>query len=77
MQAQAEAFRFLNDHLPDRIIAATPHLDAIARAWRVPVVLSYPGLGIIGEIGEISISAETEQVISHTPVEEMRAIWRF
>lgn len=31
MQAQAMAFRFLNDHLPDRIIAGTPSLDEKAR----------------------------------------------
>lgn len=72
MQAQAAAFRFLHDHLPDRIIAGTPCLDENSNLWRVPVVLSYPQLGILGKIGEVRISASTEAVVSHTPVAEMR-----
>lgn len=73
MQAQAEAFRFLNDHLPDRIIAGSPCLDTEANLWRIPVVLSYPHLGILGEVGEITVSTTTEDILSHTPIEKMRA----
>jgi hypothetical protein len=63
MQAQAEAFRFLNDHLPDRIIAGPLCLDTEANVWRVPAVLSYPHLGILGEVGEISVSTTTEEIL--------------
>ena len=73
MQAEAEAFRFLNDHLPDRIIPLTPRLDAAGQVWRVPVALSYPRLGVLGELGEIAISVSSGQVISHTPIEDLRA----
>ena len=73
MQAQAEAFRFLNDHLPDRIITGHPRLDAGADVWRVPVVLAYPHLGILGEVGEIVVSATAGEIVTCTPVEEMRA----
>jgi hypothetical protein len=73
MQAQAEAFRFLNDHLPDRIITGSPRLDAAAEVWRVPAVLAYPHLGILGEVGEIAVGATAGEIVAHTPVEEMRA----
>jgi len=73
MQAQAEAFRFLNDHLPDRIITGSARLDAAAEVWCIPAVLAYPHLGILGEVGEIQVGATGGEVVAHTPVEEMRA----
>lgn len=39
--------------------------------WRVPVILSYPYLGVLGEIGEIVVSATDSEVVSFTPVGEM------
>src|SRR5438552_5242418 len=71
MEAQAEASLFLSDHLPDRISASTPSLDEAAQVWRVPVILAYPYLGVLGQVGEIVVSANRAEVISHTPVEEM------
>jgi hypothetical protein len=73
LQAQAAAFLFLNDRLPDRIAPDQPHLDEAAQVWRVPVILAYPRLGVLGQVGEILVSLDREEVISHTPVEEMRA----
>ncbi|HEY3138434.1 MAG TPA: hypothetical protein VGL29_20590 [Blastocatellia bacterium] len=73
IQAQAEAFRFLNDHLPDRIISGSPHLDAAAQLWRVPAMLTYPHLGTLGEVGEIVVSVTDGKIVAHTPIEEMRA----
>jgi antitoxin (DNA-binding transcriptional repressor) of toxin-antitoxin stability system len=72
VQAQAEASLFLSDRLPDRISAGTPRLDATARMWRVPVILAYPRLGVLGEVGEITVSASEKEILSHTPVEKMR-----
>ena len=71
--AEAEAFAFLNDHLPDRIIPLTPRFDAIAQLWRVPVALSYPGLGALGECGEIAVSLSSGKIVSHTPLSELEA----
>jgi hypothetical protein len=31
------------------------------------------GLGALGQVGEILVSLSKEEVVSHTPVEEMRA----
>jgi hypothetical protein len=38
----------------------------------VPVVLAYPGLGVLGELGEVAISAQSGQVVAHTPIEELK-----
>lgn len=69
MQAQAEASLFLSDRLPDRISASTPFLKE--GVWHVPVILAYPHLGVLGEVGVIVVSATESKVISYTPVEEM------
>jgi hypothetical protein len=73
-QAQAEAGGFLNDHMPDRFCAGRPHLDYDAYVWRVPILLSYPVIGPVGQVGEILVSAGNEQVISFTPIEEMKSL---
>ena len=71
MEAQAEASLFLSDRLPDRISASTPSLDDGLQVWRVPVILAYPHLGVLGQVGEIVVSAARTEVISSTPPEEM------
>ncbi|MDX2041737.1 MAG: hypothetical protein SF097_10820 [Acidobacteriota bacterium] len=71
MEAQGAANGFLLDHLPDRFLAIEPHFDSSARAWRLPVVIAYPFIGPIGEVGEISVNVSDEAIISHTPFDEM------
>lgn len=71
IEAEGIAFGFLNDHLPDRIIPLAPRLDAAAQVWRVPVALSYPGLGVLGELGEIAVSVSSGKIVSHTPLREL------
>ena len=73
LEAQAAANLFLSDHLPDRFCADDPRPDKAANVWRVPVVLAYPFTGSIGEVGEIQVSTSSEEIIAHTPLEEMRA----
>ena len=73
LEAQAAANLFLSDHLPDRFCADDPHLDQAANVWRVPVLLAYPIIGPVGQTGEILVSATSEEIISHTPLSEMRA----
>ena len=70
LEAEAAASLFLSDRLPDRMTAGDPQLDAQAGVWRVPVLLSYP---VIGSVGEIIVSGQTEEIISHTPLDEMLA----
>lgn len=72
LEAQGAANLFLNDRLGDRFLAVRPQLDEGGDVWRVPVVLTYAVVGPVGEVGEIVVSAGTEEVVSHTPVEEMK-----
>jgi hypothetical protein len=72
LQAQAAANLFLNDRLPDRFTADQPQLSSTAALWHMPVILAYPFVGSIGEVGEILINADAEAVVSHTPLDEMK-----
>ena len=71
MEAQAQASFFLSDRLPDRISASCPSLDEAANVWRVPVILAYPQLGVLGQVGEVVVSATTTEVISSTAIEDI------
>ena len=72
LEAQGAANLFLSDHLGDRFLAVHPQLDEGGDVWRVPVVLTYAVVGPVGEVGEVIVSSSAEEVVSHTPVEEMR-----
>jgi hypothetical protein len=72
-EAQAAANGFLLDNLPDHYLAIEPRLEPNRQVWRVSVVLTYPYIGSIGEVGEVRVSAFSEQIISFTPLAEMRA----
>jgi hypothetical protein len=76
LQAQAQANGYLSDRLPDRFCAGRPKFDSEAKFWRVPVMLSYAVIGPVGQVGEILVSAATEEVISATSKEEMMAAAR-
>ena len=72
LAAQAAANEFLNDRLPDRFTADSPERISGREVWRVPVILAYPFVGSVGRVGEVVINAETEQVVSFTPLDEMK-----
>ena len=72
LQAQAAANFFLNENLPDRFSADQPQLSGLGEAWTVPVILSYPFIGSIGPVGEILVGLDSEKIISHTPLAEMK-----
>lgn len=74
VEAQATASLLLSDNLPDRISAGTPSLDDAAGVWRVPVVLSYPLLGVLGQVGEVLVDIHDAKRISFTPIDEMLAL---
>ena len=72
LEAQGAANLFLSDHLGDRFLAVRPQLDEGGEVWRVPIVLTYAVVGPLGEVGEVIVSAGAEEVVSHTPVEEIK-----
>jgi len=73
IQAQAEANYFLLTHLGDRFVADDPSLDSVTGVWRVPVLLSYSLIGPVGKTGEVMVSLDSEQIVSHTPLDEMKS----
>jgi len=54
--------------------AGTPQLDRNRDCWRVPVVLSYTQLGVVGSVGEIVVDAASGQVMEHTPIAAMQEV---
>lgn len=73
MEAMSLVGGFLNDRLPDRFCADKPRFDRDAFVWRAPILLSYPTLGPIGQVGEITVSVSADKILSFTPLEEMKA----
>ncbi len=73
LEAQATANGFLLDHLPHCFTADRPAFDQAAQAWRVPVLLAYATIGSVGRVGEVLISPVSEDVVSATSFEEMKA----
>ena len=72
LDAQAAANLFLFDHLSDRFLADDPHLDEAGDVWHVPVLLTYAVLGPVGTVGEILVNATTQEIISYTPLSEIK-----
>jgi hypothetical protein len=72
LEVQGIANEFLSDCLPDRFTADQPVW--VESRWRVPVILAYPIVGSIGEVGELWIDGIQAQVLSHTPLEAMKKI---
>lgn len=70
LQAQALVNDFLSDSLPDRFTANLA--EWVDRKWRVSVILAYPQIGSLGAVGEVQVDAETVQILSHTPLEQMK-----
>ncbi len=58
--------------LPDRYCPQEPELDSDSRHWRVPIYLIYTS-GEGGPVGEIIIDVKTGEIVSHTPIEEIRS----
>ncbi|WP_019500584.1 hypothetical protein [Pseudanabaena sp. PCC 6802] len=67
LEAQAVVNDFLSNCLPD---CFTANIAKWADdRWRVPVILTYPRIGSVGEVGEVQVDAEMAAILSHTPLE--------
>ena len=60
--------------LPDRFTALEPKRMAAGDIWCVPVGLAYPNIGVIGQVGEVLVSAFSGGIISASQLEVMKAI---
>jgi hypothetical protein len=74
LQARSAVNLFLSDHLPDRFTADQPILNAARDTWHLPVILGYPVIGSIGQVGEVLISTQVEEILFHTPWGEMKSV---
>jgi hypothetical protein len=72
--AQITANSFILEHLPDRYCAGVPNLVEfpIRTVWSVPIMLGYPRLGVIGQVGTVIIDRETGTVAGWTPFHDVR-----
>jgi len=74
--AKRLANRFILENLPDRFCAGTPRFlqFPMRTFWAVPVVLSYPRIGPVGQTGILAVDTETGSVVGWTPLDEMKEV---
>jgi hypothetical protein len=77
-QALIAANRFIVEHLPDRFSAGLPKLVLfpLRPLWLVPVHLTYPGVGVIGEVGMLAVDGDRPVIVGWTPLSEMETLAR-
>jgi len=74
----AAANRFIVKNMPDRFSAGWPKRVAFPThtVWMVPVFLTYPGVGSVGEVGMIAVKDAWATIVGWTPIEDMLALGR-
>jgi len=74
--AKRLANRFILENLSDRFCAGTPRFlqFPLRTFWAVPVVLSYPRIGPVGQTGILAVDTETGAVVGWTPLDEIKKI---
>jgi hypothetical protein len=72
VMAQTVVNDWLLQVLPDRFTATEPKLIAGGDIWCVPVGLAYPNIGVVGQVGEVLVSAFSAGIISATSPEPMK-----
>ena len=72
--AQRLTNRFILENLPDRFCAGTPRFlqFPLRSVWIVPILLSYPRIGPIGQVGIAAVDTETGSVVGWTPLEQVK-----
>jgi hypothetical protein len=55
------------------LLGGTPYHLSLPKSelWIVPMILTSPGYGAVGEVGAIAVDAQTGQVVGGTPKEEV------
>ncbi len=74
--AMVTANKFIINNFKSCFAAGLPKTLSfpIRDVWIVPVLLSYPNIGIVGEVGMIAVDSENGSVVGFTPKEEMEKI---
>jgi hypothetical protein len=62
--ARQKVTRFVVMEISSQLMADTPELVVGGRlCWSVPVVLTSPGRGVVGRVGEIAVDATTGELL--------------
>ena len=72
MQVRARVNRFLLSQVGSQFCAGEPELDVRKEIWSVPILLITPGF-VAGQVGEAVVHAQTREIESHTPIEQIHA----
>jgi hypothetical protein len=75
-KAMIAANKFALFHYPTMFTGGAPHRLSLAggEVWIVPVVLTHPDHGVVGQVGSIIIDAGTGDVLGHTPRSDVVAV---
>jgi hypothetical protein len=67
-QAMLSANKFILFHYPTMFTGGLPHRLALPTGdvWIVPLVLTHPDCGIIGEVGSIAVDFFTAEIVGNT-----------
>ena len=67
--AMLAANKFILFQYPTMFTGGLPHRLPLptAKLWIVPLVLTHPEHGIVGEIGSIAVDLHTSEILGHTP----------
>jgi hypothetical protein len=74
-KALIAANRYLVREYPLGVLAGTPRRLSLQKSdlWIVPILLTSPGYGAVGEVGVVAVNARTGRVVGGTPKEEVIA----
>lgn len=66
LAARQKVNRFVVSQIGNLLCAGEPELVIAQRFhWRVPVLLTMPGKGELGQVGEINVDAQTGEIDAH------------
>ena len=71
--ALATAAKHLLFHYPTMFTVRAPRRLALTelQLWIVPIVLTHPDRGVVGEVGFVAIDAATGEILGSTPRREV------
>ena len=75
-EALIAANRFLLKTMRDRFTAGLPKqvIFSTRSVWIVPILLTYPQTGVLGEVGMIAVDDQRGTIVGWTPVEEVERL---
>jgi hypothetical protein len=72
VQARARVNRFLLAEVGSQFAAGEAEFDRITNHWKIPILLVTPGF-VAGQVGEVWLSWQNHEIVSHTALEQIYA----